>query len=75
MEQAIDYYAAALPLTAGSLAGRELLRRHQALNGSVVPVQLALQATVDCPRGGQEAGYLDRAADLHARPSASVAAP
>jgi AcrR family transcriptional regulator len=32
MERAIDYYAAALPLTAGSLADRELLRRHQALN-------------------------------------------
>ena len=32
MERAIDYYAAALLLTAGSLADRELLRRHQALN-------------------------------------------
>src|SRR6266487_2241966 len=46
MERAIDYYAAALPLTAGSLADRELLRRHQALNRerSSGP-QLALQAT------------------------------
>src|SRR5215470_8772592 len=52
MERAIDYYAATLPLTAGSLADRELLRRHQALNrerGS--GPQLALQATVDCLRG------------------------
>ena len=52
MERAIDYYAAALPLTAGSLADRELLRRHQALNrerGS--GPQLALQATVDCLHG------------------------
>ena len=67
MERAIDYYTAALPLTAGSLADRELLRRHQALNrerGS--GPQLALQATVDCLRGWQEAGYLDRAADLYA---------
>jgi len=66
MERAIDYYAAALPLTAGSLADRELLRRHQALNrerGS--GPQLALQATVDCLRGWQEAGYLDQAADLY----------
>ena len=66
LERAIDYYAAALPLTAGSLADRELLRRHQALNrerGS--GPQLALQATVDCLRGWQEAGYLDRAADLY----------
>jgi AcrR family transcriptional regulator len=67
MERAIDYYAAALPLTAGSLADRELLRRHQALNrerGS--GPQLALQATVDCLRGWQEAGFLDQEADLYA---------
>lgn len=67
MQQAINYYAASLPLTAGSLADRELLRRHQALNrerGS--GPQLALQATVDCLRGWQEAGYLDQAADLYA---------
>ena len=67
MERAIDYYAAALPLTAGSLADRELLRRHQALRrerGS--GPQLAQPATVECLRGWQEAGYLDRAADLDA---------
>lgn len=67
MERAIDYYAAALPLTAGSLADRELLRRHQAVNrerGS--GPQLALQATVDCLRDWQEAGYLDQGADLYA---------
>ena len=67
MERAIDYYAAALPLTAGSLADRELLRRHQALNrerGS--GPQLAVQASADCLRGWQEAGHLDRAADLYA---------
>ena len=66
MERAIDYYAAALPLTAGSLADRELLRRHQALNRERgCGPQLALQATVDCLRGWQEAGYLDQAADLY----------
>jgi AcrR family transcriptional regulator len=67
MERAIGYYAAVLPLTAGSLADRELLRRHQALNrerGS--GPQLALQATVDCLHGWQEAGHLDREADLYA---------
>ena len=67
MERAIDYYAAALPITAGSLADRELLRRHQALNrerGS--GPQLALEASVDCLRGWQDAGYLDRSADLYA---------
>lgn len=67
MQRAINYYAASLPLIAGSLADRELLRRHQALNrerGS--GPQLALQATVDCLHGWQEAGYLDQAADLYA---------
>ena len=67
MERAIDYYAATLPITAGSLADRELLRRHQALNrerGS--GPQLALEASVDCLRGWQDAGYLDRSADLYA---------
>jgi len=65
MERAIDYYAAALPITAGSLADRELLRRHQALNrerGSGPQ----LEASVDCLRGWQDAGYLDRSADLYA---------
>jgi AcrR family transcriptional regulator len=67
MERAIDFYAAALPLTAGSLADRELLRRHQALNRERgTGPQLALQATVDCLRGWQKAGYLDRKADLYA---------
>ena len=67
MERAIDYYAAALPLIAGSLADRELLRRHQALNRERgTGPQLALQATVDCLRGWQKAGYLDRKADLYA---------
>src|SRR5215469_3776941 len=67
MERAIDYYAATLPITAGSLADRELLRRHQALNrerGS--GPQLALEASVYCLRGWQDAGYLDRSADLYA---------
>ena len=32
MERAIDYYAAALPLTAGSLADQELLRRLHVLD-------------------------------------------
>ena len=67
-------YATALPVTAGSLAGRELLRRHQALNrerGS--GPQLALQATVNCLRGWQEAGYLETGRPISTRwPSASA---
>ena len=67
MERATDYYAAALPLTAGSLADRELLRRHQALNKERgTGPQLALQASADCLRGWQEAGFIDRAADPYA---------
>ena len=67
MERAIDYYAATLPITAGSLADRELLRRHQALNRELGSgPQLALEASVDCLRGWQDAGYLDRSADLYA---------
>ena len=67
MERAIDYYAAALPLQAGSLADGELLRRHRALNRERgTGPQLALQGTVDCLRGWQEAGYLDQEADLYA---------
>jgi len=66
MERAIDYYAAALPLQAGSLADRELLRRHQSLNRERgTGPQLALQGAVDCLRGWQKAGYLDSAADLY----------
>lgn len=66
MERAIDYYAAALPLNAGSLADRELLRRHQALNRERgTGPQLALQGAVACLRGWQEAGYLDERADLY----------
>ena len=67
MERAIDYYAAALPLQAGSLADGELLRRHRALNRERgTGPQLALRGTVDCLRGWQEAGYLDQEADLYA---------
>ena len=47
--------ATALPLTAGSIADRELLRRHQALNrerGS--GPQLALQATVTACAAGRK---------------------
>ena len=67
MERAIDYYAATLPLQAGSLADRELLRRHQARNRERgTGPQLALQGAVDCLRGWQEAGDLDQEADLYA---------
>jgi AcrR family transcriptional regulator len=67
MERAIDYYAAALPLLAGSLADRELLRRHQALNRERgTGPQLALQGAMDFLRGWQKAGYLGQEADLYA---------
>jgi len=67
MERAIDYYAAALPLQAGSLADGELLRRHRALNRERgTGPQLALQGAADCLGGWQEAGYLDQEADLYA---------
>jgi hypothetical protein len=64
IERRLICYATALPFTAGSLADREPLRRHQALNrerGS--GPQLALQATVNCLRGqwagSRAAGVLD----------------
>jgi hypothetical protein len=67
MERAIDYYAAALPLQAGSLADRELLHRHRALNRERgTGPQLALQGAVDCLRGWQKGGYLDQEADVYA---------
>ena len=67
MERAIAYYAAALPLTAGSFADRELLHRHQAINRERgTGPQLALQGAVDWLRGWQQAGHLDQQADLYA---------
>lgn len=67
MERAIDFYAAVLPIVAGSFADRELLGRHQERNrerGS--GPQLALQASADYLRGWQESGHLDAAADPYA---------
>jgi AcrR family transcriptional regulator len=67
MERAIDFYAAALPLVAGSFADRELLRRHQERNRQRgTGPQLALQASADYLRGWQESGHLDAAADPYA---------
>jgi len=67
MERAIDFYAAALPLVAGSFADRELLRRQQERNRERgTGPQLALQASADYLRGWQESGHLDAAADPYA---------
>ena len=67
MERAIDFYAAALPLVAGSFADRELLRRHQERNRQRgTGPQLALQACADYLHGWQESGHLDAAADPYA---------
>ena len=67
MERAIDFYAAALPLAAGSFADRELLRRQQDRNRQRgTGPHLALQASADYLRGWQESGQLDVAADPYA---------
>ena len=67
MERAIDFYAAALPLAAGSFADRELLRRQQERNRQRgTGPHLALQASADYLRGWQESGQLDVAADPYA---------
>ena len=67
MERAIDFYAAALPLVAGSFADRELLRRQQERNRERgTGPQLALQGSADYLRGWQESGHLDASADPYA---------
>ena len=67
MDRAIDFYAAALPLVAGSFADRELLRRQQERNRQRgTGPHLALQASADYLRGWQESGQLDAAADPYA---------
>ena len=67
MDRAIDFYAAALPLVAGSFADRELLRRQQERNRQRgTGPHLALQASADYLRGWQESGQLDVAADPYA---------
>jgi AcrR family transcriptional regulator len=67
MERAIDFYAAALPLVAGSFADRELLRRQQERNRERgTGPQLALEAAAGYLRGWQESGHLDAAADPYA---------
>jgi len=64
MERAIDFYAAALRIVAGSLADRELQRRHQEVNRDRrTGPQLALDGTAGYLRGWQQSGQLDRAAD------------
>jgi AcrR family transcriptional regulator len=67
MERAIDFYAAMLPIVAGSLADRELQRRHQEVSrdrGS--GPQLALELSARYLRGWQQSGQLDSAADPYA---------
>ena len=67
MERAIDFYAAALPLVAGSFADRELLRRQQERNRQRgTGPQLAYVASADYLREWQETGHLDAAADPYA---------
>ena len=67
MERAIDFYAAVLPLIAGSFADRELLRRHQERNRQRgTGPHLAFEASADYLREWQETGHLDAAADPYA---------
>ena len=67
MDRAIDFYAAALPLVAGSFADRELPRRQQERNRERgTGPQLALQGSADYLRGWQQSGHLDAAADPYA---------
>src|SRR6516162_2726244 len=67
MERAIDFFAAALPLVAGSFADRELLRRHQELNRQRHSgPQLAIDATATYIASWQKAGYLDSRVDSYA---------
>jgi hypothetical protein len=61
---AVDFYAAALSVVAGSLADRELLGRHRERNRERgTGPHLAIQATSEYLRGWQDCGHLDRAAD------------
>jgi AcrR family transcriptional regulator len=71
MERAIDFYAAALPIVAGSFADRELQRRHRQLNrDSRSGPQLALELSAGYLRGWQHSGQLDEAADPYAMAAA-----
>jgi AcrR family transcriptional regulator len=64
IERAIDFYAAALSVVAGSLADRELLSRHRDRNRERgTGPQLAIQVTAGYLRGWQDCGQLDPAAD------------
>jgi AcrR family transcriptional regulator len=67
MQRAIDFYAAALPLVAGSFADHELLGRYRERNRERgAGPQLAMEAIADYLRGWQEAGHLDSDADCYA---------
>ena len=71
MERAIDFYAAALPIVAGSLADRELHRRHQEFNRDRRSgPQLALEGSAGYLRGWQQSGQIDGAADPYAMAAA-----
>jgi AcrR family transcriptional regulator len=67
MQRGIDYYAAALPLIAGSFADQELLARYRERNRERgTGPQLAMEANAEYLRGWQEAGHLDSDADCYA---------
>jgi AcrR family transcriptional regulator len=67
MQRAVDFYAAALPLIAGSFADRELLRRYRQHNRERgTGPQLAMEAISDYLSGWQKSGHLDSDADCYA---------
>jgi AcrR family transcriptional regulator len=71
MERAIDFYAAMLPIVAGSLADRELHRRYQELRPDHRSgPQLALELSAGYLRRWQQSGQLDKAADPDAMAAA-----
>ena len=71
LERAIDFYAAALPIVAGSFADRELQRRHQELNRDRRSgPHMALEESARYLRGWQQSGQLDKAADPYAMATA-----
>ena len=71
MERAIDYYAAALPIAAGPLADRELLRRYQEFSRDRrTGPQRGLEESAGYLRGWQQSGQLDKAADPYAMAAA-----
>jgi AcrR family transcriptional regulator len=67
MQRAIEFYAAALPLIAGSYADQELLRRHRQRNRERhMGPQLAMEAIEDYLMSWKQTGQLDSDADCYA---------